>query len=306
MSGKTGSSLSAKGLLATILGGLAMGWTTPSLALVIESGFVALSGNQPVEVQRGASGSLERIPANSMFRVQQGDVIRASVRTTVKIALSRDRDEEVTIDQNRPFPVAGQGVPSTVSDNMFRFLTAWLRPAALPETMQNITRGPDDDGATAPVRWRLNNNLVAGGRRLALAWSNIPGPVELTLRSDRNRTLAHLAGITGGKATLENSEGAFEANRLYRLTIKWQTDERTIDIRTYAPNAVPVLNPDRPDNPADAKVRGIVDAVRLAASDDGAWTLEAYQRLSALDSPVAALAAKQLAEGRKPPAPPPQ
>lgn len=305
MSEKTGTSLSSRGPLATLLGGLMIGWAAAAAGAIVEDGFVATSSDQQVKVQRINGGIVEEIPANSMFRVRQGDIIRASARTTVRIAFLGDREDDVTIEPQRPFPVQGKGVPSTVPDNMLRFLTDWFRTASMPETAANITRFSTDD-ILAPVKWKSGNHLAAGGTTLVFAWANLPEPVDLILLSDQNRTLAKSIGATKGWAVLENGEGAFEAGRLYRLKLKWKGGERNVDIKAVARSAVPIRNREEPVNPVDKNLRGIVDAVQLAAVDNGIWTLEAYQRLSALKSPTASMAAKLLVEGKAPPASPPQ
>ncbi|WP_372398831.1 hypothetical protein ABMY26_19515 [Azospirillum sp. HJ39] len=302
---KTGTSLSSRGPLAAILGGLMIGWAAVAMATTVEDGFVATSSDQQVKVQRVSGGTVEEIPANSMFRVRQGDIIRASTRTTVRIAVLSDREDDVTIEPHRPFPVQGKGVPSTVPDNMLRFVVDWFRTASMPQPAPTVTRFSADD-IVAPVKWRASNHLAAGGTALAFAWANLAEPVDLILLSDQNRTLAKSIGVTGGKAELRNGEGAFEAGRLYRLKLKWKGGERNIEIKAVSPGAVPVHNKEAPVNPIDKTLRGIVDAVQLAAVDNGVWTLEAYQRLSALNSPTASMAAKLLVEGKAPPASPQQ
>jgi hypothetical protein len=173
----------------------------------------------------------------------------------------------------------------------------WARGVAMVSSFRSTPTNLVTRGSDMPALLLGRNKaqkIVAGDRVIALVWVQGEAPFEIRL-SVRGRIIAQQASADRA-ITLPVSLPAGPAS----LTIA-DKDGRSATVGFTAVSAPPPI-PDMAASAVNGEHRALLEAGWLASHENGAWLLEAFQRLQpiAQANPAAATLQRALASGDRP------
>lgn len=273
-----------------------------SAAALREAGFVESFEGSPDGYAIEREGEI--VPVAIFGTLYAGD--RVEVRLDggkIKLRLA-DRRSLMVTRADSPFLIEDAGEVATVQGNIVRWLGGFLGGQSNHVAGRSLVTRDADDKLRAPLLEPPGPTLVAGLRRLHLAWEGGQAPYQVRIIAVD--TAAVVAAVEGIPLAHTQASVQLRPGGAYRVEIhdaRGAHLERTLSAVTDGPTPPPDLSGLPPGSSLESTLQG----AWLASLSDGEWLLEGYQRIAEIADSYrpAGLLRDALEGGERPPAPTP-
>ena len=259
----------------TLLVLLAVAFSSTALGRT-DIGWIEKINGDSVDVQIIRNSN--KVDAIQFLAIQQGDNV-SIVRGSTSVEISLANGKRLRVDKSTPQIALQTGAIPSLSGNLMN----WVGSLASKEPNGNriVTASTRNIGAFKKLSVPLlrdNTTIVAGERKLALAWQGGKAPFEVKLvRLDTQAVEATFKTLAANRLveTINLPPGTYELVVGDSAGASWH--ERVITVTSSglpeAPAEFNVLSP---------SLRRVISAAWLSGIDDGKWALEAYTLIAAL------------------------
>ena len=259
----------------TLLVLLAVAFSSTALGRT-DLGWIEKINGDSVDVQIIRNSN--KVDAIQFLAIQQGDNV-SIVRGSTSVEISLANGKRLRVDKSTPQIALQTGAIPSLSGNLMN----WVGSLASKEPNGNriVTASTRNIGAFKKLSVPLlrdNTTIVAGERKLALAWQGGKAPFEVKLvRLDTQAVEATFKTLAANRLveTINLPPGTYELVVGDSAGASWH--ERVIAVTSSG----------LPETPAEFEVlspslRRVISAAWLSGIDDGKWALEAYTLIAAL------------------------
>jgi len=230
----------------------------------------------------------QRMPARIWQELEEGDRIEILHEGAILVVSNIDGSRrafgpEVGVSE----ALAPGGEAPSIWQNVWEQMAQRFANLRIGEATTVIMATRGDAIVPDPVFADAEARIASGNRPLCLAWSGGEPPYAVSIKSEDGRTLIR-----------QKTEDEFVKTPAvdwrpgtYRIDLSDASQTTSFKIRVVDPASLPNTGLEGPDTSIREPLRILTQAYALASIEDGAWALEAYQRLCPLEAQAYAPAA---------------